>query len=422
MNIFSTKNELIKKFKIFFSPFYKSKELSMFFNIIEKGESKNSKVAMFVGGCVRKHINGQKVDDIDIATIFTPEQIKNKFKNTEVRVIDTGIDHGSVTLLIKDCKLEVTTLRKDIKTDGRHAEVSFTDDWLEDSSRRDFTINAIYMDRKGNLLDPQSGVKDLKNRTVKFIGDPNKRIQEDYLRIIRFIRFSLQYNSESEKSVLNSIKLNLNGIKYISKERILNELKKILDLKSFKNIIGNLELKNIFYLIFPELKHLDRLEKISLINKSFQLKNDFILALLLIDNSNNYEYFCHKYKTSNAFKSKLELFSKYLNEYKSDKNFFKKNLKKNIYFLGKNNLKEFNTLVFFVYKKIKYNEYLKTNQKIESISVPKFPYDGKYLINKGLAEGKKIGLILKELEIHWVKNNYFLEEDYLMDLINKNNN
>jgi len=208
MNIFSAKIKLLEKLKKKIFSFYRSKELKIFFNIMEKDEPKNSKIAMFVGGCVRKYINSEEIDDIDIATIFTPEKIKNKFKDTEVRVIETGIDHGSVTLLIKDHKLEVTTLRKDVNTDGRHAEVAFTDDWVEDSNRRDFTINAIYMDRKGNFFDPQLGIRDLKNRTVKFIGNPNKRIEEDYLRIIRFVRFTLQYNSEPDYSTFDAIKLN----------------------------------------------------------------------------------------------------------------------------------------------------------------------------------------------------------------------
>ena len=115
-------------------------------------------------------------------------------------------------------KLELTTLRKDIKTDGRHAEVEFTDDWEQDSERRDFTINAIYLDINGKIFDPQLGVKDLMNHTIKFIGDPQKRIEEDYLRIIRFIRFSLEYESKIEQTTIEAIKMNLDGIRKISKE------------------------------------------------------------------------------------------------------------------------------------------------------------------------------------------------------------
>ena len=150
-----------------------------------------------------------------------------------------------------DLKLELTTLRKDVKTDGRHAEIEYTDDWKEDSNRRDFTINAIYLDITGNIFDPQLGsVKDLKNKVLKFIGDPQKRIEEDYLRIVRYLRFSLEYESETDHVTLE-YKLNLNGIKNISKERILLELFKILKIKNFINLNNNKSLKEIFSLFFP---------------------------------------------------------------------------------------------------------------------------------------------------------------------------
>ena len=110
-------------------------------------------------------------------------------------------------------KFELTTLRKDIKTDGRHAEIETIDDWKEDSKRRDFTINAIYLSKKGKIFDPQQGESDLKNNIVKFIGDPQTRIEEDFLRIIRFLRFTIQYKSSIEHSTVQAIKLKLNGIK-----------------------------------------------------------------------------------------------------------------------------------------------------------------------------------------------------------------
>ena len=147
---------------------------------------------MFVGGCVRKYLLNQDIDDIDIATSLKTDQIKEIF-HTKFKVVDSGIKHGTVTLVSDKLKLELTTLRKDVKTDGRHAEIEYTDNWHEDSNRRDFTINAIYLDINGKIFDPQLGTQDLKNRIIKFIGDPQKRIEEDYLRIIRFIRFSIEF-------------------------------------------------------------------------------------------------------------------------------------------------------------------------------------------------------------------------------------
>ena len=159
-----------------------------------------------------KMVEDKQIDDIDVATILTINQIKEKLKDTKFKVIDTGIKHGTVTIVSENRKVELTTLRKDIKTDGRHAEVEYTDSWQQDSERRDFTINAIYMDINGKLYDPQMGTVDLKNKNIKFIGDPQKRIEEDYLRIVRFIRFKVMYDIVVEPTTSDAIKQNLDGI------------------------------------------------------------------------------------------------------------------------------------------------------------------------------------------------------------------
>ena len=177
--------ELLKKINFFykikkiFFPFFRSKDVRKLFNILEKDKNKDSQTAMFVGGCVRNFLTGENIDDIDIATIFSPEEIKEKFKKSEFKIIDTGVEHGSVTAIVNKSKFEITTLRKDIKTDGRYAEVSYIDDWKKDSERRDFTINAIYLDRRGKIYDPQNGRNDLEKKEVKFIGDALLRIEED---------------------------------------------------------------------------------------------------------------------------------------------------------------------------------------------------------------------------------------------------
>jgi len=422
----NTKNNFITKIKKLFFPFYKLKELKEIFKILEKNQPKNKQVAMFVGGCVRKHILNEKIDDIDIATIFTPNQIKEKFKNTKVKVIDTGIHHGTVTLVLKNTKVELTTLRKDIKTDGRHAEVVYTEDWNKDSQRRDFTINSIYLDKKGNLFDPQLGLTDLKKRIVKFIGDPNERIEEDYLRIIRYIRFSLQYKfEENKKTTLEAIKLNVNGIKNISKERMFNELTKILKLENFSYILQFTELKKIFSIIFPEFKYLDRLEKFKLFKEhkiDLFIEKDLLLSILLIDDSNNHEYFCHKYKISNLIKQKLNIITRAFLEYKLDRNYLGKNLSKNIYLLGKNEIKNVIIFIFFFNNDIKIKEFEELIKKIKKIKIPKFPLDGDYLIEKGFSEGKKIGATLKALEKEWLNNSYQLTDQNISAIIEKFDN
>tara|TARA_B100000965_G_scaffold31090_1_gene23069 strand:- start:3313 stop:4569 length:1257 start_codon:yes stop_codon:yes gene_type:complete len=409
---------LIKKIRNIFFPFYRNSDLKFVFKRLQK-DTNQPKVAMFVGGCVRKYLNNEDIDDIDIATSLTPEEIKEKFKDTKFNVIDSGIKHGTVTLVYNKLKLELTTLRKDIKTDGRHAEVEYTDDWQKDSERRDFTINAIYLTIKGKIFDPQSGVLDLKNKNLKFIGDPQRRIEEDYLRIIRLIRFALEYQNEIEQKTFEVIKLNLNGIKKISKERILNELFKILRTKNFVKLNDYKNLKDIFSLIFPEFRYLERLAKLNLINRNQSFSNELLLAVLLIDDTNNHEYFSHKYNVSNELRESLNLLAKNYKIIKEKKFFFKKDLKKNIYFFGKKHLRLLNMLTFSVSKKMKINEYLNNLSNINGINLPIFSYDGNFLKKNGLKEGTIIGRTLKIIESEWIKNNFNLSNKRVLEIINQ---
>ena len=422
MEKLSKNTTLFNKIKKIFFPFYKSKDIKKLFYVLEKGKEKKNQVAMFVGGCVRKFLTDENIDDIDIASIFTPEEIKEKFKNSEFKVIDTGIEHGSVTVVINASKFEITTLRKDIKTDGRHAEVLFTDDWHQDSERRDFTINAIYMDRKGKIYDPQNGRDDLKKKKVKFIGEPTLRIEEDYLRIIRFIRFSVHYNcKQSDPKIIESIKLNLNGIKNISKERILGELYKIFELKNINNILENKDIKDIFSVIFPEFKYLDRIDNFSYLLKANIIAQapETIFAILLIDEKDNFEYFCHKYKVSNKLKKDLSYIAKNYMEFKDNKNYLKKYLKKNIYKFGKTNIKKLITFIYCAENFFSVNMLNKTISDVKKIEIPNFPFNGKYVMNQGLEDGKKIGFALKELEKEWIKSNFNLNNEEAVFIVDK---
>jgi len=416
-----------QKLKKVFFPFYRSKDLKKLFSILEKDKSKNSQVAMFVGGCVRKFLTNEDVDDIDIASIFSPAELKEKFKDSDFKIIETGIEHGSVTVISNLSRFEITTLRQDTRTDGRHAEVSFTDNWKDDSSRRDFTINAIYMNIKGKIFDPQNGREDLKNRKVRFIGEPSSRIEEDYLRIIRFIRFSVYYNNkQSEPKIIEAVKLNLNSIKKLSKERILNELYKIFKSKNISILLENEEIKNIFLISFPEFKYLKRLEKFLILIESniLHLLPEMIFSILLIDEKDNYQYFCHKYKVSNKLKKNLIFIAENYVKFREEKNYLKKYLKKNIYRLGKNNIKK---LLAFIYcAEIKFSTKLFNNivEEINKIDIPKFPFNGQHLMDQGLLDGKKIGIALKELEKEWVQKNFNLqtkEANFIIDKIKKLN-
>tara|TARA_Y200000002_G_scaffold28707_1_gene21549 strand:- start:1546 stop:2808 length:1263 start_codon:yes stop_codon:yes gene_type:complete len=412
----------IKKIKRNFFPFYKSKELQFIFNKLQEDFTKETVVARFVGGCVRKYLSNDEIDDIDIATILSSNEVKEKFKNTKFKVINTGIKHGTVTLVSEKLKLEITTLRKDLLTDGRHAEVEYIDNWQLDSERRDFTINAIYLDINGKIFDPQGGKNDLKNNNVKFIGDPIRRIEEDYLRIIRFIRFKIMYNTKVEQTTSNAIRLNLNGIKKISKERILIELYKILDLKNFITLNESTDLKEIFTLIFPEFKNLKRLERLIKICNNSQVSKSLLLSVLLIDDEDSHEYFSHKYNISNNIRDEMNSFARNLKLITENKKFLNEDLEKNVYLHGKNYLINLNILNFAINTKIKSKDFFDNLDKILKSKIHKFSIDGKYLIKNGMQEGPLMGKAIKKIEDEWIKNRFTIKKDRINEIIRSYSN
>ena len=228
------------------------------FKIFEAVDSHSSESEIrYVGGCLRKIIGKEKVDDIDLATNLQPNQICEVLKKKNINYYETGIKHGTVTALLDDYKFEITTLREDIETDGRHAQVKFSNNWKTDASRRDFTINSIYSDSFGNLFDPYDGKKDLENGVVKFIGDSDKRIKEDFLRILRYIRFSLIYSTNPHNpETIKNIKKNIGGISKLSKERLLDELKKLMKLPILQKLSKDKISLELILIIFPELKNI----------------------------------------------------------------------------------------------------------------------------------------------------------------------
>ena len=412
---------LIRKIIKVLFPFFKEKKIKEIFNILNSDKKNN---AMLVGGCVRNYLNNEQIGDIDLATTLTPGEVIKKLANSNFKVLKTGIDHGTLTLQQDKEIFEITTLREDVSTDGRHAKVSFTDSWEKDSNRRDFTINAIYLDQNGKIFDPHNGRKDLKDKRIKFIGNPQERIEEDYLRIIRFLRFSIQYkNFEKDKDTIKIIKKNIPGILKLSKERIFSEIIKITKLDNLSELVSNDELKEIFDVIFPEFKYLNRLNTLENreIKKYIMLEHNLVLALLLIDQSENHNYFVHKYKTSNFLKEYLNFLHKYFYEAKKNRNFFLKDLKKNVFF---HNKEKMISLTKFYYAVIKPKNLKKIDdliKEIKSLRVPEFPLTGEYLIKKGFKSGRKIGEILKKVEKVWIENDFNLKKEDLNNLIKKYN-
>ncbi len=404
--------------KILF-PFYKEKNIKKIFEILNKEKTNN---AMLVGGCVRNFLNKQKIGDIDMATVFSPGEVIKRFSNSNFTIVKSGIDHGTITLCKDGKNFEITTLRQDISTDGRHAKVLFTKDWKQDSERRDFTFNAIYLDQNGKFFDPHNGVKDLKEKKIRFIGNPQKRIREDYLRILRFLRFSIEYQDFNiEDDVLKVIKKNLNGITNLSKERVYSELNKIINLDNLRDIFLTKDLYEILQVVFPEFKYLDRLKDINdeIFNKHLKSDPHLILALILIDDKDNHSYFCHKYKVSNYLKDNLKFLHDYFYKAKKDKNFFKKNLKKNIFYHGKKRILFLSKFYFIFHHKKNYKNLKNILDEVSSIDVPVFPITGKYLLERGMKSGRKIGEVLKKIEKDWIDNNFHLNDDELRNLISK---
>tara|TARA_B100000886_G_scaffold266340_1_gene190688 strand:- start:1125 stop:2396 length:1272 start_codon:yes stop_codon:yes gene_type:complete len=375
-------------------------------NYTEKSEIR------LVGGCLRKILNNEKPIDIDLATNLRPEQVKDCLETNQIKFFETGIEHGTITAVVNNFNFEITTLRNDIKTDGRHAVVEYTTNWEEDSLRRDFTINSIYSDLDGNLYDPNNGHKDLYNGKVKFIGDPEKRIKEDYLRIIRYLRFFIEYsNTNHDPKIIKIIKQNIEGLGKVSKERQFNELLKIFKTNNFIKIFKNKISIDLFSLIFPQLKNYEIFKKLTkyseeiLSSKTFP----FFISLLVIDETDNSDYFMYKYNLSNEIKSKINFLKKnlYIKGVHQIPN--KKELQKKFYYEGKSNvidLIDFNILSFKKNKKL-----LELKKYFENLDELIFPIKAQVLIDEyGFTEGKELGEQLKNLELKWIENNFSISK------------
>ena len=371
----------------------------------------------FVGGCIRKIIRKEQVDDIDLATNLNPEQVCEALKNNNIKYFETGIKYGTITAKIDNYNFEITSLREDIQTDGRHAEVKFSNDWKKDASRRDFTINSIYSDIHGNLFDPYNGRQDLEKGIVKFIGEPEKRIKEDYLRILRYLRFYLSYsNHKHDLKTCKIIKRNIIGISKLSKERLFDELKKYLKSNLLVKLSKDKFSRELFEAIFPQIKNI----KIFLNLNEFAIKKiqekDFIflLSVLIIDGSDNADYFIYKYNISKTDKKRLKI----LDDFFKNKSFSEKNLNKLFYFEGKQSLMDVLSFKLFISKKID-KKLLNLIYYYKSKDPPILPVNAKILMEKyNIPEGKNLGNKLKTIEEEWLNNNFKITEKQINKIVN----
>ena len=374
----------------------------------------------YVGGCVRKILNNEKVDDVDMATNLNPDEIKQVLKKKNIKFYDTGKGHGTITAHINDEKYEITPLRSDVTTDGRHAKVQFTKDWRKDAERRDFTINSIYSDINGNLFDPFEGKKDLENGKVIFVGDEEKRIKEDYLRILRYLRFFSNYSrAEHDVITLKNIKKNLNGVSKVSSERMLDEFKKIFISQSLYQLSLNRDSFELLQLIFPQFKNLAKIKRLNPLAKEKLKDIDFIflLGLLTIDETDNLDYFLFKYNISKKDQKRLINIKSF---FYSKKDTFKINFQslwKYYYLYGQQSLNDILNFKIFISKKND-KKFIDLIHYFKNKKAPVFPIKAEDLMKKfNFTEGKKLGENLKILEDYWINNNFKINEKDIKKIV-----
>ena len=382
--------------------------------------SENSEIR-YVGGCIRKIINKENVEDIDLAVNLNPKEICNILNKKNIKFYESGIEHGTSTAVINNNKFEITSLRKDVDTDGRHAKVEFSNNWKEDALRRDFTINSIYADKDGNLFDPLNGKRDLENGEVNFIGDVEKRIKEDYLRVLRYVRFFLNYSKQKHNpEVISIIKKNLNGVSKISSERLLDEFQKLVRSENFLRLSKDKNCLEIINLIFPQFKNIAIFNNLNNFAKKNITDVDFIflISLMIIDGTDNVDYFIYKFNISKNDQKRLIFLNKFYLEKITNKSFTEQNLNKILYFNGRKTLMDI--IYFKIFKSKKLDEKLISMIKIfKNKEIPTIPFKGTTLMTKyNIMEGKELGRKMKMIEESWVSNNFHISDNEVEKIVN----
>ena len=397
-----------------FSLILEQNDVAQVFDLFETYQ-KNS--IFVVGGAIRDALLNREITDIDFATPLEPKTITEILNKENIKFIDVGINHGTVTAIINERKFEITTFRNDIFTDGRHAQVSFSNSLEEDALRRDFTINAMYLDKSGNLIDPTDGKKDLENRVVRFIGRPDERIKEDYLRILRYFRFLALFGDISpDAEVMKTISANLDKLSVVSKERQWNELKSILTLTAPNNAISAMSEIGLLDDYFNGIGINDAFVNLIEIESKISFSIDPILRLsTLIENSLDKANTIIKKlplsKSESTDLLKLSTLNKKIVSYMS-----MKEVRYLLYLLGRDGFQ----------KQILVNWAKDTNNKNEvnwrslyevaqSWEKPSFALTAKDVINMGISQGPMVGDILKEVEDWWAENDFIDDKFSLIE-------
>ena len=369
----------------------------------------NSEI-LLVGGCTRDFLLQKDVNDFDFCTKFLPDEIIKILTKNKIKAIPTGIKFGTITAVVNGKNFEITTLRKDHETDGRYCNPEFVDDYSLDAARRDFTINALYLDSAGLVYDYFDGISDLKNSEVKFIGDAKKRIEEDFLRILRFFRFSCRYAKGLDNEGLKACVDLKENLKNLSRERIRSEILKIIDDGNKAKVIAILQIlesEKIIDEIFAEkidieaLKHLFEME----VSASLNLK----LAVLFLKKDLDLKKFAQEICATNKEKKYFSLFVE-----KSPEPDLQ-SLKQLLAFSDKNWVLDF--YLFTLAKSPKKN----TDSKniihfLQNFFLPEFLLNGEDVKHLGLKD-KAVGEAITKAKIFWAENNFTPDKNSLINFL-----
>lgn len=364
--------------------------------------------ARLVGGCVRDSILQRDVHDIDLATNLLPNQTIKALKLRNIKTIPTGLKHGTITAVLNQRSFEITTLRHDVKCDGRHAKVEFTNNWQADASRRDFTFNALYADKHGHIYDYFGGIEDLKARRLNFIGNAEDRIKEDYLRILRAFRFHAKICvGDLSDEILNVCKKHSHMIQNLSGERIRDEILKLLECNDPFPTLKSMQESDVLQKIIPKEVKCEILSSPLLLGTDALVK----LALLLRTTKKNDrlslgEYVSKFLRLSNKQKKKLLFLLS--NDIKTELS--EKEQKKYISLFGRELYCDL-IKICGVESGENIDKYISF---ANTFNIPKFPLSGDDLISIGHQPGKSLGRNLELLKQHWEDSSYTLTKEELV--------
>ncbi len=387
--------------KIKLSGLMASKTVRRIFDILQ--EDKKKPQILFVGGCVRNALLGEAVSDIDLATIWTPEQMSAKLKAVGVKVVPTGIEHGTVTAVVDAVPIQITTLRRDIDTDGRHAKVSYTDNWLEDARRRDFTMNTLLADIQGNIFDPLGrGVSDLQKRKVIFVGDPATRIEEDYLRILRFFRFHAWYGKgKPDGKALAACANATRNLKTLSKERVTQEILKIL-LSPKPEILGLMFENKILVELSNKKFNADYFSYV----RQLYGQSEPVLAIGLLILSNFSKLGSMRIENQLRLSNKqIKVINEVIFYLKAFKEISEYELKVLLYRAG-HEVAELVLISRLLLDEVNITAGRKWISFLRSMERPVMPLRGQDLIDQGIAPGPDIKKALEKFERSWIRKGF----------------